>query len=126
MERTVDTRTEIPDASPIRALWTGLLLAPVAFLLNLEIAYALVPTACSSGNQLLTHLVHLVCLLLALFGGITAWRCWRATGETWPGTEGGPVSRSRFMAGLGWLISAQFALVIVAQWIPEFVLNPCQ
>jgi hypothetical protein len=126
MARTVDTRTEIPDARTIGALWTGLLLAPVAFLLNLEIGYALVPTACSSRSELLTHVVHLVCLLLALFGGITAWRCWKATGETWPAGEGGPLSRSRFMAGLGWLISSLFTLVILAQWIPSFILDPCQ
>jgi hypothetical protein len=124
--KTVDTRTEVPDAPAIRALWTGLLLAPAAFLLNLELAYALVPTACSSRNQLLTHLVHLVCLGLAAFGGITAWRCWRAAGETWPGGDGGPLARSRFMAGLGFLTSALFALVILAQWIPSFMLSPCQ
>lgn len=126
MDRTVDRRTEIPDARSIRALWIGLLVAPTAFLLNLEVAYALVPTACSSQNHLLTHIVHLVCLLLALFGGVTAWRCWKATGEIWPGSDGGPIARSRFMAGLGWLTSALFALVILAQWIPSFVLDPCQ
>jgi hypothetical protein len=126
MERTVDTRTEVPDAGPIRALWIGLLLPPTAFLLNLEVAYALVPTACASRNQLPTHVVHLVCLLLVLFAGVTAWRSWKSTGETWPGAEGGPLARSRFMAGLGWLTSLLFGLVIIAQWIPEFVLNPCQ
>ena len=123
---TVDNRTHVPDAREIRALWTGLLVPPAAFLLNLELAYALVPTACSSRNQLLVHLVHLGCLALALFGGFTAWRHWKLTGETWPGGEGGRLSRSRFMAGLGLLISSLFALVIVAQWIPSFVLDPCQ
>jgi hypothetical protein len=126
MTRTVDTRTDIPDARAIRALWIGLLVAPAAFLLNLEVSYALVPTACSSRNHLLTHVVHLVCLLLVVFGGLTAWRCWKATGETWPAGEGGPLARSRFMAGLGWLTSALFALVILAQWIPSFILDPCQ
>lgn len=123
---TVDPRTDIPDARLLRALWTGLLLAPVAFLLNLEVAYALVPTACSSRNPLLIHLVHLVCLLLAGVGALTAWRCWRGAGEIWPGGAGGPISRTRFMAGLGLLTSGLFALVILAQWIPSFVLNPCQ
>jgi hypothetical protein len=124
--KTVDTRTDVPDASALRALWTGLLLPPAAFLLNLELAYALVPNACSSGNELSVHLVHLVCLALAVFGGVTAWRFWRRSGETWPGDEGGPVARSRFMAGLGFLTSALFALVILAQWIPSFMLSPCQ
>jgi cytochrome c biogenesis factor len=123
---TVDPRTDVPDAAELRALWAGFLLPPTAFLLNLEVAYALVPTACSSQSRLLVHLVHLVCLLIALTGGCFALRLWRFYGETWPGEEGGRVSRSRFMAGIGLLLTALFALVIVAQWIPSVVLNPCQ
>jgi hypothetical protein len=123
---TADPRTDVPDAAELRALWAGFLLAPTAFLLNLELAYALVPTACSSQNRLLVHMVHLGCLLIALTGGFFARRLWRSCGETWPGEEGGRVSRSRFMAGIGLLLSALFVLVIVAQWIPSLVLNPCQ
>ena len=123
---TVDPRTDVPDAPEIGALWAGLLLPPSAFLLNLEVAYALVPTACAAQNGVLTHLVHLVCLLLTAAGGFFALRSWRSCGGIWPGEEGGRVGRSRFMAGLGLLLSAMFLLVIVAQWIPSFVLSPCQ
>ena len=123
---TVDSRTDIPDAREIRDLWTGLLLAPAAFLLNLEVAYALVPTACSSSSRLLVHAVHLVCLVLAALGTLTALRRWRLTGETWPGGAGGRLSRSRFMSGVGLLLSLFIVMVIVAQWIPSFVLSPCQ
>jgi hypothetical protein len=123
---TVDSRTDVPDARQLRALWVGLLLAPVAFLINLEAAYAVVPTACSARNELPVHLIHLACLLLTLYGLLTAWRSWKATGATWPGEAGDPLARSRFMAGTGLLVSAMFVLVIVAQWIPSFVLDPCQ
>jgi hypothetical protein len=123
---TVDPRTDVADAKELRALWTGLLLAPAAFLLNLEVAYALVPVACSSGSRLLVHIVHAVCLLLAAFGAITALRQWKLTGETWPGETGGRIGRSRFMAGLGLYLSLLFVMVILAQWIPSFVLSPCQ
>ena len=123
---TVDNRTDVPDASHIRALWAGLLLAPVAFLVNLEVAYAFVPTACSARNELPVHLTHLACLLATLFGLLTAWRSWRLTGATWPGEQGDPLARSRFMAGTGLLVSGMFLLVIVAQWIPSLVLDPCQ
>jgi hypothetical protein len=124
--KTVDTRTDVPDARVIRALWIGLLVPPAAFLLNLEVAYALVPTACSSRNQLIVHVVHLVCLALAVIGGFSAWRVWISGGKTWPGDEGGAHGRSRFMAGMGLLTSALFVLVIVAQWIPSFLMDPCQ
>jgi hypothetical protein len=123
---TIDPRTDVPDARQIRGLWVGLLLAPAAFLLNLELAYAVVPTACSAHNRLLVHLVHLACLILAVAGLLVAWSSWRSTGETWPGEQGDRLARSRFMSGLGLLLSALFVLVIMAQWIPSFVLNPCQ
>jgi hypothetical protein len=123
---TVDPHTEVHDARELRELWTGLLLAPAAFLINLEVAYALVPHACSSGTRLLVHVVHAICLLLALLGGLSAWRQWRLHGETWPGGAGGRISRSRFMSGVGLLFSLFIVMVIVAQWIPSIVLNPCQ
>lgn len=123
---TVDSRTDVPDAREIRALWIGALLPPVAFLINLEVAYALVPTACSSGTALPVHLVHLACLSLAIGGGLVAWRRWVAEGKLWPGEEGGASARSRFMAGVGVLLSGLFVLVIVVQWIPSFLLDPCQ
>jgi hypothetical protein len=123
---TVDSRTSVPDAGAIRALWTGVLLPPIAFLINLEVAYALVPKACASRNTLVLHLVHLVCLGLVLLGGLIAWHCWKVTGAEWPGEGGGPLARSRFMAGIGVLMSGFVALVIVADWIPSFMLNPCQ
>ncbi len=123
---TVDSRTDVPDARQIRALWVGLLLAPIAFLVNLEVAYALVPTACSSHYELPVHLVHLACLLLTLYGLLTAWRSWKALGATWPSEAGDPLARSRFLAGTGLLASAMFVLVILAQWIPSLMLDPCQ
>lgn len=123
---TVDRRTEVPDAKEIGALWMGLLVPPAAFLLNLEVAYALVPKACAAGTILIVHLVHLLCLSLSLVGGLVAWRTWRTVGVVWPGEEGDKVARSRFLAGSGVLGSALFALVILAQWLPTFVLSPCQ
>jgi hypothetical protein len=123
---TVDPRTDIPDARVLRALWIGVLLPPAAFLINLEVAYALVPPACHSRSVVVVHLVHLICLGLAIFGGLVAARSWRQSGSTWPGDAGGPISRTRFMSGLGMLLGLQFTLVILAQWIPTFLLDPCQ
>ena len=123
---TVDPRTDIPDARHLRALWAGLLLAPIAFLINLELAYALVPPACSSHNLLPVHLTHLACLLLTVIGLVTAWRTWKTVGAHWPGEAGDPLARSRFMAATGLLVSGMFVLVILAQWIPSFILDPCQ
>jgi hypothetical protein len=123
---TVDPRTDVPDKGIIRALWAGVLVPPTAFLFNLEAAYALVPVACNAGTVLLVHLVHLVSLALAVVGGLLALRVWRRSGAAWPGGEGGRISRTQFMAGLGILMSLMFTVVILAQWIPSFILDPCQ
>jgi hypothetical protein len=123
---TTDTRTEVHEAGRITALWTGVLLAPSAFLANLELGYLLVYPSCTRGSSLLVHLVHAVCLAAALAGMLVAWRAWQAEGVEWPGETGGPIGRSRFMAGVGAVGSLFFALVIAAQWIPAFTLHPCQ
>jgi hypothetical protein len=122
----VDPRTDVPDKGTIRALWTGVLLPPVAFLVNLEVAYALVPAACGARTTIAVHLVHAVSLTLAILGGVVAWRTWQRSGAIWPGGEGGRISRTQFTAGLGALMALLFTIVIVAQWIPSFILDPCQ
>jgi hypothetical protein len=98
----------------------------MAFLFNLEMSYALVPTACGSRNVLPVHLVHLVSLGMAVIGMLFALREWRRSGATWSDGEAGPLGRTRFLSGLGLLLGLQFGLVILAQWIPTLVLNPCQ
>ena len=50
-----DTGTEIRDAPRLRALWTGLLLAPAAWLTSLEVGYVLVRPDCIAGTLLRQH-----------------------------------------------------------------------
>jgi len=125
---TTDTTTRVQEAGRIAALWTGVLLAPTAFLLNLEFAYLVVDWGCKRASMPpgAVHLVHAACLLLAAVGALVAWRRWRAAGAHWPGELGGPEGRTRFMAGLGVATSAMFALAILAQWVPSLVLHTCR
>ncbi|HUR93784.1 MAG TPA: hypothetical protein VMY76_04320 [Gemmatimonadales bacterium] len=121
-----DPRTAILESRRIAAIWAGLLLAPAAFLVNLELGYLVVRPSCLQGSVLPVHLVHLATMVLALLGALVAWRTWRLEGATWPGDAGGPPARTRFMGGLGLVTSALFVLTMLAQWIPSFVLHPCQ
>ena len=121
-----DTRTTVAEGGRIVTLWTGLLLAPVAFLLNLELSYLAVPVSCARGSALSLHLVHGACLLIALTGAAVAWRSWRAVGLGWSGEAGEAAARGRFLAGLGLGGSALFVLAIAAQWVPTFILHACQ
>jgi hypothetical protein len=120
-----DPRTAIGGAHRIAALWTGLLLAPTAFLINLELGYALVPTACRTGRTLPLHLVHLACLLLAVAGILIA-RGYRGPSEVTGADGDDRTAQACFMGRLGVAVGLLFALVILSQAIPSFVLSPCR
>jgi hypothetical protein len=96
----------------------AVLAGPLVFLLGFSVAYVLLPWACAAHQLLVLHGVTLVTLLLVLGSGLLAWNDWRALPK-----EAG--SRSRFMAVLGMSASGLFILVILAQWIPQFMLHPC-
>lgn len=107
-----DTRTNIPQAGRLRALWTGLLLAPAAWLTSLQLGYMLVRPSCAAGTLLWQHVLHAGFLVVALGGLVVAWRARQAERD--------------FLATLGILVSALFVMVLVAQWIPTFLIHPCQ
>ena len=108
------------------ALWTGVLLAPMAFLSNLQVNYTLTQKLCPGGHTSLLHLMTIIFLLIAACGGLIAWRNWGRAGRVLPDESGDNITRNRFLAALGLMISALSFLIIVAQWIPQFIFYPCQ
>jgi hypothetical protein len=114
------------QGSDLLALWTGILLPPLAWFLNQQLSYMLVLWTCSTGRQFVLHLVTVAMLLLAGAGGFIAWRNWQRTRHHWPDEAGADtLPRSRFMAVAGLLSSGMFVLIILAQGIPSFLLNAC-
>jgi hypothetical protein len=107
-------------------LWFGMLAGPVAFLVNLQVMYMLVPWACRGGWRAGLWTFPAFMVGLSALGAAVAWRNWRRTGREWPGDEGGAQPRSRFMAALGVLVSATMLLVVVAHWLAAFLISPCQ
>ena len=118
-------REETPGRE-LLALWTGVLGAPLVFLLHLQLAYMLVPVDCRLESRLLAHGASILGILLAAGSGILALRAWRRDGRDWPDSSASILSRDRFLAALGALISALVLLTLVAQWIPVFFIAPCQ
>jgi hypothetical protein len=108
------------------ALWAGVLAGPLATLTQLQANYALVPWACGAGRVWALHLVAFLALVVSVAAGLLSWRNLRRAGGGWDDEGAGVVPRSRFMAVVGLLISALAALVVIAQWIPIFVHDPCQ
>jgi uncharacterized membrane protein YidH (DUF202 family) len=122
----IDTEIRIPDGTDVVAQWAANLLAPAAFLLQLEIAYLVVPRACKAGVVFPVHLAHAGTLLIAFGGAVIAWREWQRWRRSPPTDGPGPESRSHFMAMLAMLVSTAFLLVMLALWLPTFWLHPCQ
>jgi hypothetical protein len=96
-------------------IWGGVLLAPVATLLQLQAAYMFVPWACNSGHRWMLVATNLLFLAIAAFGGVLAINCWKK-----PDADVELARQRRFFAALGLLTSALFCLVIIAQGIPFF------
>ncbi|HET7435457.1 MAG TPA: hypothetical protein VFN10_12185 [Thermoanaerobaculia bacterium] len=131
----MDERTKIdlvPDRATVR-LWVLLLVSPLAWAAHLQVSYALHMTACAAQNRLILLLVSFIALLVV---GVNLWFSW-TTWMAWPpltshGGSGGSedeeprwIGRSRFMAVCAFFGSIFFALVIIGQTIPMFVLRPC-
>jgi hypothetical protein len=108
------------------AVAVALFLPAFAALLQLEVAYLSVSPACREGRALPLHVESAVALLLALVGVRAGWRAWSAAGGGWDEEGGDPTARARFFAALGTLLGVLFVLVIVAMWLPVFLLDPCR
>jgi hypothetical protein len=129
MERSEARREaarEVPPGERPGALWFGMLAGPVAFLVNLQVMFTIQPWACRQGWRLGLYLFPLTMVALSAVAGWVAWRSWQLVGRDWPGEEGGPQPRSRFMAAVGLMTSALMLLVVIAHWLPTLFISPCQ
>ena len=108
------------------ALWTGVLAAPIVWLISFEANFALAPLACTLETKLALYIISICALALAAGSGLLAWKQWKELGQEWPGEGGETISRARIMAVGGVLMSAMFFLVILAQAIPEVLLGACE
>lgn len=106
----------------------GIIGGPMALLIGLLAKYTLVEIwACKSdAGPLVVHVVAVATLLFALACGLVALSQWRLAGREAPGDIGGTEGRTRMMATLGVTLSLMSAIVIIAQWLPQFFVSPCQ
>lgn len=112
--------------SGILWLWVGFLAGPLAWALSQQGAYLIVTLICSHFKSLVLWPLLLGTPLLALVGMWVSWRSWTRAGKSWPDEGGGAISRSRFMAFTGLLLSGFSLLVILAEWLPILFYRQCQ
>ncbi len=104
-------------------LWTGIMAGPFLWFLQQQLCFVLVPGVCGHGGVIWLHTVTLVCLAGTVVAGLVASRYWRRESRRPDPTAG--QQRVRFMSALGILSSLFFAALIIAQGIPNFLLDPC-
>lgn len=108
------------------ALWAGVLGAPTVAGLHLGIGYAIAHWVCAKEAQIVPHLVTVIALILVGLAAFLSWRDWKAAGGGSPDNPGpGPLSRTRFLGGLGMLVSTYSGLAILAQGIASFFYDGC-
>jgi hypothetical protein len=122
--RELPTRADVPTTEgQRRGLLAGVFVGPLAWFVQLEANYALVPWVCSGGHRIVLLVVAAVAIAASTLAGLAAWRSWpggeRLTGEP-KGIEG-----ARLLSLLGVLLSASFVVVLIASAIPPLVLRPC-
>jgi hypothetical protein len=119
--------TELKSDGGVFALWVGVLLGPAAWAAQQQALYTMVPWACRTGHAAALHAVSVAAVIVAAIGALVARRNWSRAGggEMDDDDRGGARARSRFLALLGLVASAFFALVIVAQGIASFIVRPC-
>lgn len=112
--------------------WLGFFLAPAAFFAHLELAYLLIPWACTTGQELWLRIVGAIAVLLALAGVAAAWVSRARTREAEPHPPGhplegaGPLFRTRFLGDVGLGVSALLSLILLMQWMAGFFITACQ
>ena len=101
-------------------LWTGILAGPLAWTVQLSLSYPLAQLACHAGiasqHPRALHAISAAALLTVVAAGLLASTLWRR----------GVHERQRFMALLGVLSCILFALVVVATWVPSFIVHNCE
>jgi hypothetical protein len=102
------------------SLWSGILAGPIAWAINLQLRYALVRWACEEGSRWVLLWIAVPLLAICVAGAFLA-RTGLAIGES----ETVYPMRVRFMAYGGLMLSAIFAITILASMIPDFFLTPC-
>lgn len=105
--------------------WAGVLLAPAAYFMQLSFAYGLVNWVCRGGTRYVLTLITVLALGLCALGAYFAWRSWKQVGVEYPDQGGDAVARSRFMAFGGLILSVLFAVAILAQEIPNWIVGAC-
>lgn len=110
----------------IAARWLWILGPLLAALAQQEMSYSLVTWACVHRMPLVLSLPALLAIGLTAWAAITSKREYDRHDRAIPEEESSNFGSSRFFSITGLFVSALSAALIIAQWLPTFVIDPCR
>ena len=125
-ESSIEKEERVATRSGEPVLWIGVLGPPIVWALQMQLNYWLVRGTCARLSNTAFVVVTLISVGLLCLAGLSSLLAWRRVGTAWPNSFENVISRRRFMAVLGLLMTGMFLLVIIAQGIGAFVFHPCQ
>jgi hypothetical protein len=114
------------DHSHLTALAAGLLLPPLAWLLDMQVSYSLVKWACANDRQWILFAMPLCSLTLTAATTLMSWQTLRQTTHSASDEGGRPIDRSHLLAVSGLAMSILFGLLILVSLVPRALLSPCE
>jgi ABC-type nickel/cobalt efflux system permease component RcnA len=121
-----DTTQDFWDQTGLLMLVTGSLLAPFAWLLDMQISYSMVKWACENDRRSVLLAMPIGSLMLIAVGTWLCWSAWtRLRGEARE-AGGRPIDRSYLLALSGLALNALFGLLILTSFVPRYFLSPCE
>jgi hypothetical protein len=115
------SQEHVPPLPPATApLWAGVVGVPAAWALQMEAVYALPHWACEHHGKTLLLILNLCFLALCILGGVICLRYWMRHESAEDKDD-----RTRFLASYGLFSSGMFSLLIIAQTIATWMLDPC-
>jgi hypothetical protein len=108
-----------------RRQWTLVLAPPAIVFFQQQVSYGLVSWSCSHA-RVLVHIPTIVALVVLGLVSVSSWRLFAESGVRQPGDERSSDARGRFMAVLSLTLCGFALILVVGQWLPAAILQPCQ
>jgi hypothetical protein len=107
-------------------LWFSAMAGPLAWIIHNVGRYAWSTTVCFDGQILVLHGITVATGLLSLIAAIAGWLAWRRLrSQRESVADQAKWNRAHFMALFGLMSGLFFLIVIIAEAIPSFFIDPC-
>jgi len=120
-----DTHRTIESGRAPLGLWWSLVAGFAAFAFDEGASYVLTQHSCSTGHFYVLHAISLISFVVALSGFFTGFSQIRLLPHEANEEGARHFDRAHFQALLGILFSLSFAVVIIAESVPKWLLSPC-